>query len=242
MSRPRLQARRAGVLAAATLLVGGGVAFASIQASGGVIHACVDQAGHLRVADGSCKHAETALDWNQQGQPGAVGPTGPAGPAGVKGDTGPAGPAGATGATGPPGPAGANGATGATGPAGPAGAAGPQGPKGDTGAQGPPGAGTTQFFARLGADGTVLAASSTVLRDQFTGKFTFGGSVGQYQVHFDQTVSDCVPVASAHARTLDNADAAYATVSFTSSSQVGVTVYKSDGTPVDQSFDLIMEC
>ena len=120
-----------------------------------------------------------------------------------------------------------------------AGPAGPAGPKGDTGPQGPA---PKQFFARLDADGNILASSPSVKADGFTGKFTFPGSVGQYQVHFDQTVTDCVPVASAHARALNNADAGYATVSFTSTTQVGVTVYKADGTPVNQGFDVILEC
>jgi hypothetical protein len=51
-----------------------------------------------------------------------------------------------------------------------------------------------------------------------------------------------VPVASAHARTIVNSDAAFATVTFTSTTQVGVSVFKPDGTPVNQSFDLVMNC
>jgi hypothetical protein len=222
--------RSVGIAAAtAAAFVCAGIAYAAIPDGSGVIHGCFKGNGDLRVIDPAaakkqdqaCKHNETALDWSQQGPAGpqgATGPQGPAGPAGTAGDQGPAGPSG------------------------PQGPAGPQGPKGDTGTQGPPGAAATQFFARLDADGNVLAASPTVLRDQFTGKFTFAGSVGQYQVHFNRTVSDCVPVASAHARTLNNADAAFADVSFTSTTQVGVTVFKPNGTPVDQGFDLIVEC
>ena len=109
----------------------GGVAFAAIPGSNGVINGCYQKnVGNLRVIDpsvgDSCRPSEIPISWSQ---------TGPAGPQGPKGDTG---------ATGPQGPKGDTGATG------PQGLAGPQGPKGDTGAtgaqgpagpQGPPGSG-----------------------------------------------------------------------------------------------------
>ena len=67
----------------------GGVAYSSIPDAQGVIHACYSNTatGALRVIDtdgsGICRGDETALDWNQQGQPGPTGHTGPQGPAGV---------------------------------------------------------------------------------------------------------------------------------------------------------------
>ena len=80
-------------------LVAGGIAYATIPDSNGVIHACyhvngqgaVDGSGNLRVIDPSssnkdgstCKHDEKALDFNQTGPPGAQGPQGPTGPSDV---------------------------------------------------------------------------------------------------------------------------------------------------------------
>jgi hypothetical protein len=102
--------RRSVVLAvvAAALAAVGGVAYASIPDSSGVIHACyLRSGGSLRVVDASvtgCKSTETALNWNQQGPPGPAGPAGPAGPTGATGATGATGPAG------PAGPAGTSGA------------------------------------------------------------------------------------------------------------------------------------
>src|SRR6059058_4261554 len=118
--------------------VGGGVAFAAIPDSGGVINGCYQKnVGNLRVIDpsagDSCRPSEIGISWSQtgpqglqgpKGDTGATGPIGPQGPAGPKGDTG------ATGAAGPQGPKGDTGATGATGA---------PGPKGDTGATGPQG-------------------------------------------------------------------------------------------------------
>jgi hypothetical protein len=74
----------------------GGIAYASIPESSGVIHSCYKSAsqnqGTLRVVDTDkgqiCSKAETALEWNQ---------TGPQGPTGLQGPTGPQGPTGATG-------------------------------------------------------------------------------------------------------------------------------------------------
>ena len=84
---------------AGALLVAGGIAYATIPDSSGVIHACykVDPKGNLdgnatlRVIDPSatkpdtaaCKNNEQALDWNQ---------TGPQGPQGLQGPQGPTGP------------------------------------------------------------------------------------------------------------------------------------------------------
>ena len=80
------------------LLVAGGIAYATIPDSSGVIHSCyhvngqgtVDGSGTLRVIDPSssnkdgsaCKHDEKALDFNQTGPPGQPGQQGPPGPTG----------------------------------------------------------------------------------------------------------------------------------------------------------------
>ena len=69
-----------GVALAAT----GGVAYSAIPDGGGVIHSCYDNVtGAMRVIDteasGVCRGGETALDWNQKGQPGVAGPQGPPG-------------------------------------------------------------------------------------------------------------------------------------------------------------------
>jgi len=95
----------------------GGVAYAAIPDSSGVIHGCyTNKVGVLRVIDPSagqsCTSLETPIQWSQKGPKGEAGPAGPAGPKGDKGD---------------PGPAGADGKDGAPGPAGPQGPAGPPG-------------------------------------------------------------------------------------------------------------------
>jgi hypothetical protein len=92
-------------LAIVGALLAGGIAYATIPDSSGVIHACyhvnaqgtVDASGALRVIDPSstnkdgsaCKHDEKALDFNQTGPQGAQGPQGPQGPQGSTGPTGP---------------------------------------------------------------------------------------------------------------------------------------------------------
>ena len=120
--------------ALAVLVVGGGVALATIPGGDGVIHSCYAKSGGaLRVIDASvtnCKSTETSLDWNMtgaqgpagpqgpKGDPGPQGPKGDAGPQGVKGDAGPQGVKGDAGPQGVKGDAGPQGANGATGPAG----------------------------------------------------------------------------------------------------------------------------
>ncbi len=58
----------------------GGIAYAAIPDTGGVIHGCYDSRGALSVVDpgpgGSCATGETALSWSQQGPQGAQGPAG----------------------------------------------------------------------------------------------------------------------------------------------------------------------
>jgi hypothetical protein len=86
--------RRTLVAAVATvaLLAAGGIAYATIPDSAGVIHGCYQQAtGALRVIDSateSCRSTEAALSWNQTGPPGPQGPAGPAGPQGSPGLSG----------------------------------------------------------------------------------------------------------------------------------------------------------
>jgi hypothetical protein len=117
----------------------GGVAFATIPDSNGVIHGCyavntkgqVGGTSTLRLIDPTggngtvtstkCKTTEHAVKFNQTGPQGATGPEGPIGP------NGPVGPSGPQGSAGPMGPAGP------IGPAGPRGATGPQGPSGVSG-------------------------------------------------------------------------------------------------------------
>jgi len=70
------------LIAAAAVLVGGGIAYATIPDSTGKIHACYKTSGgSLRVIDsGSCLSSEAPLSWSQ---------TGPQGSQGVQGDRGP---------------------------------------------------------------------------------------------------------------------------------------------------------
>ena len=96
-----------GLCVALAMLAAGGIAYATIPDSAGVIHGCYTKAsnstqpvGSLRVVDTglgqSCALNEVALSWNQQGVKGATGPQGTQGPAGQTGATGPTGPAGTT--------------------------------------------------------------------------------------------------------------------------------------------------
>ena len=94
--------RRGIVLAVVVVAAAiGGVAYASIPDSSGVIHGCYDSGGNLKVVQAlPCPKGYTPLAWSQAGPTGPPGPTGqqgPAGPPGPKGDTGPQGPAGTSG-------------------------------------------------------------------------------------------------------------------------------------------------
>lgn len=79
---------------ALSLIVGAGIAYASIPGPDGVIHACYKNSnpaqGALIAIDSaaSCPSGYTALNWNQTGPPGPAGATGSAGPAGADGVSG----------------------------------------------------------------------------------------------------------------------------------------------------------
>ncbi len=91
-------------LAIVVALALGGIAYANIPDSGGVIHACYKKnQGDLRVIDTekaqACLGSEEPLTWNHtgpQGIQGPSGPSGPSGPAGIQGPSGPSGPSGAS--------------------------------------------------------------------------------------------------------------------------------------------------
>jgi hypothetical protein len=136
------------------------------------------------------------------------------------------------------GPAGPQGPQGPVGPVGPVGATGPVGP---AGAQGPAGPGGPELFARLSETGTIEAASPNVdPTPNFTGKFN--NSTGKYQVRFTRNVNTCVPVASLHTDGSAGSVVGFATVGFTSQTQVAVHIYAPDGTPLDARFDVIVAC
>ena len=75
-----MNARRAGFLCCLLLSVTG-TSGAAIPGPGGVISACLDSKGAMRVIDAQagaqCTNRERALTFNAAGQPGATGPTGP---------------------------------------------------------------------------------------------------------------------------------------------------------------------
>jgi hypothetical protein len=88
---------------AAGLALVGGIAYAAIPDSGGVIHTCFKPSdatksggAALTVIDsqsgGTCKAGDTALTFNQQGPPGPMGQPGPPGPQGPPGPEGASGP------------------------------------------------------------------------------------------------------------------------------------------------------
>ena len=155
--------------AAATVLIGGGIATAAMATggpvNGGVVQGCYNTgSGGLRVilpSQTACGRGEAALDWNVQG------PTGPAGPVGATGPAGPAGPQGPAGDVGPLGQRGPTGDTGA------------QGPKGDTGAQGP--AGVSGYNVAVGPSPTTGYTLNSFTQGYFdavcpSGDVVIGGS------------------------------------------------------------------
>ena len=77
-----------GVLAAGALLAAlAATTYAAIPGANGVISACKDAKGGLKVIDAengaTCSSNQVSLSWNQQGPTGATGATGPAGPSDV---------------------------------------------------------------------------------------------------------------------------------------------------------------
>jgi hypothetical protein len=95
--RGRVRWAALGVIVAG--LAAGGIAYAAIPDSGGVIHTCYDKfGGKLYVIDTALgQHcnlvSQGQLDFNQTGPQGA---SGPSGPQGANGATGPSGPSGAS--------------------------------------------------------------------------------------------------------------------------------------------------
>lgn len=86
-----------GIVAVA-MLAAGGIAYAAIPDSVGVIHSCYSRAvGTWRPIDTeanppqTCKSGETPLDWNQTGPPGPPGQQGEPGQPGKPGEQGPPG-------------------------------------------------------------------------------------------------------------------------------------------------------
>jgi hypothetical protein len=110
---PRLPGGRHGRAAALGIVIvalaAGGIAYAAIPDSNGVIHGCYQvNSGSLHVVGtnptvggGKCSANERSLDWNQKGPTGAKGATGARGPTGARGATGATGTTGARGPTGP---------------------------------------------------------------------------------------------------------------------------------------------
>jgi hypothetical protein len=71
-----LRRRRLAVVTVAIFAVAGGIAYGSIPDAGGVYHACLSKTGAIRIVDPDtdvCKSVETAITFNQQGQPGEPG-------------------------------------------------------------------------------------------------------------------------------------------------------------------------
>ena len=91
------KAKTAVVVAAAVLVVlGAGIARATIPDSGGTIHGCYKKVGgDLSVIDpgtgATCKPSEASLDWSQTGADGSTGPQGAQGQSGPQGAQGPDG-------------------------------------------------------------------------------------------------------------------------------------------------------
>jgi hypothetical protein len=81
---------RVVLVAAVAVLVGSGIAYATIPDSGGKIHACYKTSGGaLRVIDsGSCLSSEAPLSWSQTGPQGVQGVQGVRGPSDLWHDDG----------------------------------------------------------------------------------------------------------------------------------------------------------
>lgn len=190
-------------IATAILAAAGGVAYATIPDSNGVINACYDkQSGQLRVFDAQagapkgCGSNERALTWNQTGPQGLQGPQGAPGPQGAqgvpgpKGDQGPQGIPGLQGAAGADGAAGPQGAKGDQGDTGPAGATGPAGPQGPQGAPG----GVSGREVKHASGYVLPGNATTVWATCSAGKVPIGGGVATNGILTgDATISDSYP-------------------------------------------------
>ena len=233
-------AAAAGALATALV---GGIATAAIPGPNGVIQGCYDSGGNVKVVEAlPCPRNYTPFQWNQQGIQGAQGLQGPQGDKGEKGETGAQGAQGVQGLPGPAGPQGEKGEKGEPGAQGAEGIQGLQGAKGETGATGPPGptgpqgpAGGTALWAKVNADGTLVAGSHVLSATKLT-----GGSNGFYQVVFDQSVGNCAAVA-----TVNNSSSDVGTAPFTNFVNVFIWAgYDLFGAPGhrDGNFSLAVFC
>lgn len=151
------------------------------------------------------------------------------GPAGSTGNTGPAGAAGSQGIRGPQGPQGIQGVNGTNGTNGTNGATGPQGP------QGPPG---ESLWAVVKANGSLAHGSGAVAAIQIF--------QGEYEVDFDQNVSQCSFSASIGlARSSGSALPGSVTVAGRDGNPYGVyveTYSLPSGIPTNQPFHLSVDC
>jgi hypothetical protein len=260
--------RRILIALVAALVAGGSamaLADAGMSTAGGVIYACKDRHGALRVVSASrhCRPGEHRISWNvrgpagppgaqgargptgpqgPQGDQGIRGPTGPEGTQGIRGPTGPQGPQGDQGIRGPTGPQGDQGLRGPTGPQGFIGPRGPTGPNGNDGAQGPTGP-----TGPMGTPGTAVAygqfnsAGNTVYAYNMAASLT--ATPGEYCITVDPSVklSEHVPVATAV-----NGSAVIATVSFAlaqtpcSKADFEVRTFSFGGSMVASAFDVVL--
>src|SRR5262245_17200612 len=82
------RARWFGLGAVVVGVLVGGIAYAAIPGTDGMIHGCYDKTGALRVSDKGCARGEKAISWDQHGTGGA-GTSGPTGARGASGGSGP---------------------------------------------------------------------------------------------------------------------------------------------------------
>jgi hypothetical protein len=235
------------ILGAAVSAAGASYATIALTSSTpAVIQGCVSRSsGALRVVVDTalCKSGEAPISWNQAGTPGPPGPTGATGPAGATGATGPAGANGSpgpVGANGAPGPAGATGPPGPTGAAGPAGAngnAGPAGPAGPQGPQGTAGADATDLWAMIASDGSLTRGKGV--------SSEFRGSLGHYDVIFNQDVSGCsysATLGQDFSFASSRGQTAVALTPAGANHQVAIETYDSSGSNIDTPFYVQVFC
>ena len=98
-------------------------------------------------------------------------------------------------------------------------------------------------FAVVNADGTVLQSRGVDASNPLTtGKFP--DSKGSYQVLFTRDISRCAAVANVRGSgvPLSTIPAAFAVVGRSSTTQVTVTIWHTDGSKLDEGFELIVIC